>query len=111
MTHWKNGGPVHSSPGLQQEPQPQRFSAGQPMHCPLIQVLPHPHGGSQPLGTHSKLTQASPTPQVPLQRPPQPSDSPQALLTQFGVQHWLLVQVSPIVQHWPAQAMRSFGQQ
>jgi len=56
-------------------------------HCPPLQNSPQLQGGSQVLGLHTPATQVSPVTQVcSVQVPPHPSESPQFLPAQLGVQ-------------------------
>ena len=56
-------------------------------HTPPLQNCPQPQAGVQVLGVHTPATQVSPVTQVcSVQVPPHPSESPQFLPSQSGVQ-------------------------
>jgi hypothetical protein len=68
-------------------------------HTPPLQNSPQVQAGVQVLGVHTPATQVSPVTQVcSVQVPPQPSESPQFLPAQSGVQQSSALQTSPAEQ-------------
>jgi hypothetical protein len=68
-------------------------------HWPPLQNCPQPQAGLQTLGVQTPETQVSPVTQVcSVQVPPQPSESPQFLPLQLGVQQSSLKHTAGLVQ-------------